>query len=726
MSKQQLSLFDLASDMSRVVRTARTEELERLLPTLPSEKREALSRILFLRQEIAVHDLRYGMNQPVITDSEYDQLIWELERLEAEHPEFYDPESPTQRIIEAFVPELEKVPHRTPILSLDKTNSEEGLRRFLERADGSVLVQHKLDGLTVVLIYEGGVLTDAVTRGNGYVGERVLHTARTIRGVPKTIPFAGRLEVRGEVFLPYAEFERLNQEGRYSNVRNLASGLIRRKDARPAAEAGLEIRAFDLVLAEGTDFKTDEQQLRFLQDLGFPVVEYQVFEDHEAVIDYCLNFARPRKGESGEDLPSLRDVLPFQIDGLVLKFNDLQVRERLGMTAKGPRWAYAFKFESAERRTVLRAIEANVTRTGEISFVAIYDAVNFDGVTNTRATLHNLSRIWAMDLRVGDEIIVSRRNDVIPHVEAVILPWAGLDPAADAERIQQLKAERDRRARRYTITHCPACGGPLTFSETDGSGTIRVYCENLSCPPQLVRKLAHFCERDSMNIEGMAENIVESLIEAGFLRTVADLYRLKDRAEDLARLPGWGKKSAAKLLAAIEASKQAPLANLLRALGIPHLGRAQARQVAEYFGSMEAILTASEGDIAAALGIREESESVKARAIHAWLAVPENRALIQELAALGVNMTQTKAEVKGSQLAGLTFVITGTLSQPRKVFEDLITAHGGKVVGSVTKKTSYLLMGPDGQGTTKHQAALKHGVPILTEEEFHALLRGEQ
>lgn len=651
-------------------------------------KEEIRKEIDRLRQEIEMHDRLYEQNRPIISDAEYDRLYMRLLELERQYPEFYDPNSPTQRIVTEVVEELVKVPHPTLMLSLEKTTTEEGIVKFATKVpDQEIVVEEKLDGLTVVLTYENGVLSDAVTRGNGYVGERVLHTVRTIITVPKRIPYRQKLVVRGEVIIPYAEFERINVNGEFSNPRNLASGTVRQLDSSIAAQRGLEMIVYDLITAEG--FRKDSEMLEFLNSLGFVVVPYEVFKNDEEgiknLVNYCKGYEEKRKN------------LRYAIDGLVLKYNSLAVRQELGQTAKAPRWGIAFKFESLEATTTLRDVVWQVGRTGQITPVAVFDEIEIDGVKITRATLHNYQNIKNKDIRIGDRIVVARANDVIPQV------------------VQSIKSLRDGSEKEVEIPQtCPECGSPV-----NAEGPI-LFCSGLNCKPQIVEKIIHFCKRDAMNIEGLGESNIELLVEKGFVSSIADLYRLHEFADELVKLEGFGKKKVSNILKAIENSKKNPLSNLLYGLSIMHIGKANSRNIARYFKSMDRLCRASLEEIASVEGIG----MVMAQAVIEFFKNEDNLKTIERLKSYGVNMEEPE-EAKGGVLEGLVFVITGTLSVSRDEMQKTIERLGGKVAGSVSKKTDYLLLGKDGEGSTKHRKAVELGIKIISEEEFNKMINNE-
>jgi DNA ligase (NAD+) len=654
------------------------------------------ARIEALREEVAKHDRLYEANKPIITDSEYDRLYMELVDLELKYPEFLTPDSPTQRIITTVVDGLKKVAHSQPILSQEKVTTEEGILKFCSKSNSRILVQQKLDGLTVVLTYENGVLKQAVTRGDGYIGEEVTHTVRTFRNLPKAIPFKGKLEVRIEAIIPFADFERINVNGEYSNTRNLASGTVRQLDARIASERNMRGIAFDLISAEGKEFETDVEMLEFLKEQGFDVVPYEVFENTEegrqALIEYCTTY---------DD--TIRPTLEYMIDGLILKFDDLSVREELGYTAKHPRWSCAFKFESLDATTTLRNVVNQVGKSGQITPVAEFDTVTIAGVNIHRATLHNFGIIKEKDIRIGDRIIVARGNDVIPKV---------------------VKSIKETRTGNEQIIepplHCPACGAP---TEWDGEN---LYCTGLDCRPQLEAKLEHFVSRKAMNIDGLGDKTIQILLEKGLISSVTDIYKLKEKEAEIIFIEGFGKKKFDKMIEGIEKSKENPLHKVLFALSIRNIGESASKEIAKVFKNMDEILELSQNVPA----FREKLLSIKdfgkkrANSMIEFFTNPHHIEIIRELQRLGLKMeSEYQGTSAGNPLEGKIFVITGTLSKGRDEFKSLIESLGGKVSGSVSKKTSYLLMGKEAEGSTKHKKALELGIPIINENDFYQLIK---
>lgn len=669
-------------------------------------------RIIELRERVSYLNKEYLKGEPKVGDTEYDNLYNELLMLEEEYPEFADENSPTQTLDEEYeiVDGLEEVPHENQVKSLEKANTEADLNKFFNKVDSycesdkerkeiEFIIEDKFDGLTLVLKYSKEVeellssIKDAVTRGRrGLIGERVLHTVKTVKSLPKEISFSGNLRVRAEGIIPKAEFERININGEYATARNLASGTIRTLDANVAAERNLDIMVYDILHIEGKAFDKDSDQVEFLKSLGFKTTNYKIFKNTEEgraeLIKYCFDYNK-----------SVRPNLPYDIDGLVIKVNNLEFRDRMGETNKYPRWAIAFKFESNDATTTLRDVEIAVNRTGQLSFTGIFDKVEIDGSEIGRATLHNKDYIRNRDIRIGDRILVAKANDVIPKV---VMAFHDERNGKDIREIE-------------IPTHCPDCG---TLLEEEGA---HLFCIGLNCPAQKLEKLIHFAKNGSMEIDGLGNSAVETFVEKNLLNSVVDIYKLKDRQADIINLEGFGKTKVNKLLAAIEDSKSKPLSNLLTALSIRHLGESYAKRVAKKYRNMDAIMEAAKDknsfmeDLMTIEGVGEAISLSVAN----FFENEDNRNIILELKELGLKMEEPVQEVKET-LAGKTFVITGTLSRDRKEIKELIEANGGKCSGSVSKKTDYVLAGEEaGSKLTK---ALELGVTVITEEEFNNMI----
>lgn len=679
------------------------------------DKKAAEQELLALREQIAYHSKKYYTeDDPEISDFEYDRLYRRLEELEAQFPELITADSPTQKVGGAVYNSFAPVVHQVPLESLHDSFSEEELRDFDSRVreavvDPEYVVEPKFDGLSVALEYEQGRFVRGSTRGDGITGEDVTENIRTIRTVPKTlrdpVPF---LEVRGEVYLSEQAFQRLCErqelleEKPFKNPRNAAAGSLRQKDARITAGRELDIFVFNVQQAAGESLTSHSQSLERLKELGFPVPPtYFVSKDMEEI----LRFIR----EIGEN----RGQYDFPIDGAVVKVNSFAQREELGSTAKFPRWAEAFKYPPEEKETTLLSIEVNVGRTGVLTPTGVFEPVTLAGTTVSRATLHNQDFITEKDVRVGSRVILRKAGEIIPEVVSVV--------------------ENPQDSKSFTLPNtCPSCGQPVTRE----AGEAATRCTNPQCPAQLLRNLIHFASRDAMDIDGLGPALLEQLTREGLVHSPADLYTL-DR-ERLAGLERMGKKSAANLLAAIEKSKSNDLYRLVFALGIPHIGAKAAQLLCGAFPSMAALMEAGAQVEALAASGEEEKEIRKqigasslaavdgigcdmAVSVAEYFSNPGARELVARLESLGLNMKAAEQGEKGTLFAGKTFVLTGTLpTLSRKQATELIQKQGGKVTGSVSKKTSYLLAGAD--PGSKMDKANDLGIPVLSEEELLELL----
>ena len=660
-------------------------------------------RVEQLRREIEYHNYRYYvLDSPVISDAEYDALMAELRRLEEQYPELVTPDSPTQRVgappSEAFAP----VRHEVPMLSLDNAFTDEEVRAFdrrvrehlgVERVDYSC--EPKLDGLAISILYENGRLTRAATRGDGFTGEDVTANVRTIRTVPLRLLGAGwpeRFEVRGEVFMPIEGFERLNRwtlrhgEKVFANPRNAAAGSLRQLDPKITAQRPLDFYAYGHGVFPREKLPDTHHELldRFLS-WGIPVSPLR-----EVVqgVEGCLRYYRR--------MLERRDSLPYEADGVVYKVNRFQWQERLGYTARAPRWAVAHKFPAHEATTVVEAVEVQVGRTGILTPVAKLRPVQVGGVTVSSATLHNFEEVKRKDIRVGDTVIVRRAGEVIPEVVKVIVEKRPPDakPVEPPER-------------------CPVCGAEVV---ADPGGTLIRCSGGLYCPAQRKAAIKHFASRRAMDIQGLGEKLIDQLLEKGLVRDVADLYHLT--AEQLARLERMGPKSAQNLIEALEKSKHTTLARFLYALGIREVGEVTAQILADRFGSLERLMEADEAELARIPGIGP----VVAKHIGAFFRQPHNLEVIEKLRRAGVHWEAEEKAAAPKPLAGKRFVFTGTLSsmsreEAKRRVEDL----GGHVTNSVSKKTDYVVAGEN--PGSKLDKAKQLGVKILDEAEFLALLR---
>jgi DNA ligase (NAD+) len=657
-----------------------------------------------LREEVEFHNHRYYvLDAPVISDAEFDRLFRELQELEALHPGLVTPDSPTQRVGAAPLDEFPQVAHATPMLSLNNAFDEAEVAAFDRRVrEGLGLeqveyaVEPKFDGLAVGLTYENGVFARGATRGDGYTGEDVTRNLRTIRAIPLRLPTAHPprlLEVRGEVIMLKRDFLRLNQaqrergEKEFVNPRNAAAGALRQLDPRITAGRRLTFFAYALGVAEGGDVPRDRHSavLDYLAGLHFPVApERGLARGVEAL----LGFYR--------DIGAKRERLPYDIDGVVYKVNDLRAQAELGFVSRAPRFAVAHKFPAEEAVTELLDIDVQVGRTGALTPVARLKPVFVGGVTVTNATLHNEEEVRRKDVWRRDRVVVRRAGDVIPEVLRVAQP--GPREESDYFRMPE---------------KCPVCHSRVERLEEEAACRCSA---GLYCPAQRKQALLHFASRRAMDIEGLGEKLVDQLVDTGMVATPADLYRLQ--REQLAGLERMAEKSAANLLAAIEGSRHPPLARLIFALGIRNVGEATARDLARHFGSMDDLMHADE---AALMEVRDVGPVVAA-SIAGFFAEPHNREVVRELRALGVQPREAApARAARGPAAGKTFVLTGTLpNYSRDQARELIEAAGGKVAGSVSKKTDYVVAGAD--PGSKHDKAVELGIEILDEDGLKRLL----
>ena len=635
----------------------------------------------------------YVLDNPTMSDFDFDHKLRRLEELEAAHPELITPDSPTQRVGGKVAEGFQEVVHRVPLESLQDVFDLEELEEFDQRVRAAVGeveydVEPKVDGLSVALEYENGVFVRGATRGNGQKGEDVTENLKTVKSIPL------RLEdklpsfiVRGEVVMPKQVFEQLNEERElrgealFANPRNAAAGSMRQLDPKIAAARRLDIRVFNIQWAEGKTFQTHTETLEYLEQQRFKVIPHYTCK--------TIAEAAERIMEMGEG----REAYPFDIDGAVVKVNSLADRETLGSTAKFPRWAAAYKYPPEQKPSRVVDIVVQVGRTGVLTPKAVVEPVRLAGTTVQSATLHNQDFIAEKDIRIGDTVLVQKAGEIIPEI------------------VEVLKDKRPEGTVPYVLPdRCPVCGAAVERDE-DGA---HVRCTGAECPAQLLRNLTHFASRDAMDIEGLGPAVVEALVGAGMVKTPADLYHLDVQA--VAALERLGKKSAENLLAAIETSKDNDLSRLLFAFGIRQVGQKAAKVLAARFGSMDALAAATEEELTAVPDIG----GITARSLTEWLHSPQSEHLIAALREAGVNML-SREEPVGDALAGKTFVLTGTLEGfTRDEAGARIEALGGKVSGSVSKKTSYVVAGE--AAGSKLKKAQDLGVAVLTEEEFIKLL----
>ena len=645
-----------------------------------------------LQKEVEHHmHLYYDLDAPELEDFEYDRLIHHLMDLEEQYPEYASPNSPTKRVGGSAMNTFREVPHKVQMGSLQDVFSLDELRAFDERVRETVpeptyVVEQKIDGLSVSLEYRNGELAVGSTRGNGLVGEDVTENIRTIRSIPLKLPQPlPLLEVRGEVYMPVNSFWRLvreqelREETPAKNPRNAAAGSLRQKDPKIAAARGLDIFCFNIQQLEGTVCESHEASLELMRSLGFPVSpDYKVVHTIEEAIRQI------------EKIGELRGKLGYQIDGAVIKVDSFADRERLGSTAKYPKWAVAFKYPPEEKETVLRSIALQVGRTGAVTPTAEFDPIELAGTTVSRATLHNQDFITQLGVNIGDTIVVRKAGDIIPEVIGV------------------RNHPKDKPA--YVMpAHCPSCGTLLVRDPE----VAAIRCPNISCPAQILRSLIHFCSRSAMDIEGLGEAACELLLRQGLAKTPADLYRLTK--DDLMRLEGFQTKKAENILAALEKSKQNELGALLFGLGIRNIGEKAAKLLAARFGTLQAVENATHEELLSIEGFGE----IMAESVLQYFADDNNRKLCGDLLSLGLRPWVPRQA--SAALAGMTFVVTGTLpGYSRDEIENLIEKNGGKAAGSVSKKTSYVVAGE--AAGSKLAKAQSLGVPVLTEQQLLELI----
>lgn len=691
----------------------------------PAEEQDKAKRLETLTEQLLRQNRNYyEKDQPEISDMEYDQLMEELRRLEEELPQLKRADSPTSHVGGAAIRQFQPVKHRVPVISLDNSYNMEDLLDFdrrvrerirqalaqspeesdlsaevLKRADEPVeyVVEPKIDGLSVVLQYQGGKLIRAATRGDGSVGEEITANVKTIRSIPHTLSDGHEMDIRGEVYIPKQAFVELNRRQEigggmiFANPRNAAAGSLRQLDPNVTAERPLDIFLFNFQYAPQLTFATHMETLDFLSDLGFHTTEHHLCSGMEQVMEQLKRFEELRKG------------LDYDIDGMVVKVNNLAQRTILGEKAKSPRWAIAYKFKAEEEETRVRDIVVQVGRTGAVTPKAVLEPVRVAGSTISYATLHNEDFIKEKDLRIGDHVIIHKAGDVIPEVVRVI------------------EEKRTGEEKEFDMPKtCPSCGSELVRME--GEAVLR--CLNHSgCPVQSLRGLIHFVSKDAMDVDGLGKTLVEQLADHGLVYTPADFYQLT--AQELAVLERMGEKSADNVISAIAVSRKNDLWRLIFGLGIKLVGSKAAKLLATEFGSMDRLMEASREEL---IAIDEIGEKM-ADSILRYFSVDSNRSLIEELRESGVNMKSLTAPASGEEagrvregLTGKTFVLTGTLERyTRSQAQELIEGLGGKTSSSVSKKTDYLLAGKE--AGSKLNKALELGVTVLSEEEFETLLQ---
>jgi len=656
-----------------------------------------------LREKLRYHEYKYYVeDEPEISDAAYDRLIERLKALEAEHPELVTPDSPTVRVGGAPREGFAKVQHARPMLSLDNAFSYDALRDWDRRVrEGSgqekieYIAEHKFDGLSISLQYEDGVLVRGVTRGDGTTGEEVTPNVKTIRSIPlrvdaatlKKIKLRADFEVRGEIMMTKKAFEALNRKQEeiggkiFVNARNSAAGAVRVLDPAITAARRLDFFAYYLLVDGRVPFPKHSESLQALKQLRFRASDdWKLCNGIEAVAGYC------------DDWDEKREKLPYEIDGVVVKVNSIGIQNELGFTSKSPRWAIAYKYPARQETTVVNDIFVNVGRTGTLTPVAVLEPVQVGGVTVSRSTLHNMDEIERLGLQVGDTVLIERAGEVIPHVLKVVKEGKGRKPFRMPK-------------------NCPECGSSIHHVE----GEVAYRCVNAACPAKRKESILHFAGRHAMNIDGLGDKIVDQLVDKGLVKDVADLYALKE--DEVAALERMAEKSAQNLLEEIEASKKNSLARLIYALGIQFVGERTGQLLAEHFASLEELSAAKED---ALVEVPEVGPKVAASIVE-FFSEAANRQLVKKLWKAGVRPTAEKREVRSNKLAGKSFVFTGGLAnRSREEAGAIVVEHGGKVSGSVSKKTDYVVVGTD--PGSKYDKAKELGVTILDEGEFEKLV----
>ncbi len=655
-----------------------------------------------LRTRLRDHDYRYYvLAKPIVSDEEYDRLMRELASLEERNPELKTPDSPTQRVGGAPTKEFETVSHSVPMLSLSNTYSEEEVREFDRRVSGGLkgeayqyVCELKVDGVAVSLLYRDGVIARGATRGDGFQGDDVTQNVKTIRSIPLSVRSQVKglkdFEVRGEVFMTRSDFERMNKERArtgerlFVNPRNSSAGTLKLQDSKAVAQRPLKFISYYLRSEDG-NLQSHHDNLAVLRKAGFPVSEHtRRCRTIEQVVEYW------------KEWEGNRDSLPYDIDGIVVKVDDLRQQEQLGAIAKSPRWAIAFKFAARKQETVLKNILLQVGRVGTITPVAELEPVFVGGSTVSRATLHNEDYIKELDIRPGDVVVVEKGGDVIPKVSAVI------------------KEKRKAGLRMFRMPAvCPQCGSPISRPENEAN----YYCENTECPAQVKARIEHFAHRGAMDIDGLGEAVVDQFVSLGYLKNYADLYDLSRKKGELLRLERWGKKSVENLLEAVEESKKRPFSRLLFALGIRHVGLGVAQLLANHFLAMDALTTATRDELNQIQGIGPQI----AESVQLFFGDGHNRRLLERLRKSGLEFEQKDPAKRLGALRDKTFVLTGTLgSMTREEAKEAIERLGGKVASSVSGNTDFVVVGED--AGSKLDKAKKLGVTLLREDEFLQLV----
>ncbi|TNE71365.1 NAD-dependent DNA ligase LigA [bacterium] len=656
-------------------------------------------RISWLRNRLNEANNQYYQDaQPTMSDSEYDSLMAELIQLESTH-QLQTPDSPSVRVGGTVTKSFETVTHKTPLLSLSNTYNEGELLDFdrrikdiLGHADFSYSAELKFDGMALRLTYKNGFLVEGATRGNGVEGDNITTNVKTVKDIPLKLNvelFGGELDIRGEAFMEREAFAAFNEqreadgEQAFANPRNATAGSLKLQESKVVASRPIRFFAYDLIIDNPPKDFNQVQKLNWLKEMGLPVCEHR---KHCSSIQEVIQVI--------QEWDELRHHLPYDTDGVVVKVNEDRFRDTLGRTAKAPRWAIAYKYQAEQAETILNDITLQVGRLGTITPVAELEPVFLAGTTVKRASLHNEDEILRKDIRIGDKVLVEKAGEIIPQVVSVVNP------------------ERENRSQPFKMrSDCPECGSTLVKTE----GEVAWRCENLTCPPQIRHKIEYFASRTAMQIEGLGEAIVDQLVTEGLIQTYADLYDLK--LEQIANLERMGEKSAQNLIQSLEDSKKRPFDKVLYSLGIRFVGATVARDLAEHFRSIDAIIQA---DFEALTAVDSIGPRI-AESVIEFFSNDENRAMVEKLKLAGLQFQLQEKQVSSNKLEGKTFVLTGTLpTMKREQASELILEHGGKVSSSVSKKTDYVLAGEE--AGSKLEKARNLGVPVITEEEFLNLI----
>ncbi|EGT3642421.1 TPA: NAD-dependent DNA ligase LigA [Clostridioides difficile] len=653
-------------------------------------------KIRDLREEVIKHDLAYAKGDPIISDTEYDKLYLKLVGLEELYPEYSDENSPTKRIIDIKVEGLKKVEHTIPMLSQKKINTPDELDKFIRQMNDELLVEDKLDGLTVIAKYNNGVLYEGITRGDGKIGDDITHIVLNTPNIPKTIPFNDYLEIRLEGIIPNEDFEMVNsileEEDKYKSSRNLASGTVRSLNGCVAKERGLKLIAFELVKADNIIFEKDYERLEFLKTLGFDVVNYTLFKKNEEDIlklkDYIFSYNQ-----------EVRPFLSYKVDGLVIKANSLELRDSLGNTSKYPKWSSAFKFENEEAITKLKDCIIEVGKSGQLTPVALFEPVQIDGITISKATLSNFKNVKDKDIKIGDMVVVARANDVIPKIE------------------HSIKEDRTGEEKEIEIPKfCPVCNEPIVKEN------VHYFCVNDDCPAQIEGKIIHFVSKKSLDIDGLGEESIKLFLDNGLISSIIDIFYLKDKKDDLLKLDKYADKKVSNLLENIEASKQASLSKILHGLSIKLIGGRASKELANKFISMKNILNISKNEEEfkqSILSINNFGEEMSNNLV-LFFKDERNIELINKLMEVGFKMEEqiVKVNEEENMLTGKTVVITGKFADftREELTEKIENEFGGKCSKSVSKKTDFLIYGD--KAGSKYNKALELGVKLITEKEL--------